>query len=515
MGLQIFGNIDRSTLNRGLVVSATNLSDKPAPQMTAGDSIAIDVFLTGQDGLLNIQEDFPTRRLGIGSLNARPTGGTWDLGAQTGIAYNVNATDLDTAITAEVAACTVTQLTDFVFKVVFTSNGAQSIPAVDASGLTPSSTVSVKRLVDGDGSTQEQWLIRLFQNPIALIDSTWTDISGNGIRGTLNLGTTGIYDLLGTASSASTTFELELTDASGNIQTIFQLPLTITGEVVGEGVAGVAAFDSYATGSQLVDAATRSNYIIVSAADGSDTSGLREREDLPFATPSAAIAVATANDVIVIRDGNFSNDTETLPDSVTIAVNPSAIGPICSTTATNQSILIGAFSGLIHEGTGTITLGAVDMNFVDIQGASGSVSINNSKIAARSIETRNAVQITGGCDVKIDNCRITSEDAGESAVKVSTFTGSVLLSDCEIKSSAATGTFPADACEIVSTLTGSVQIKDCTMIGTSTGTYLAEAIKADTDCTVQIQGSLNSNVEVSTTVTLDGGMFHTDSNFDI
>ena len=75
---------------------------------------------------------------------------------------------------------------------------------------------------------------------------------------------------------------------------------------------------------------------------------------------------------------------------------------------------------------------------------------------------------------------------GETAIKVSTFTGSVLLSDCEVKSSAATATNPADALEVVSTLTGSIQIKGCTFIGTSTGTYLAEAIKADTACTVPL-----------------------------
>ena len=514
MGLSIYANIDAVSLMTARVQSSTDLRPKNFKQLAAGDRTVVDVYLTGQDGLMNIQ-DYPTRRLGYGQLNARPTGGTFDLGSQTGLAFDITAAALETAIEAEVAACTITELASFVFKVKFDANGAQTLPSVDASNLTPASTVNIQRLVEGDASTQEQWLIRIFQNPIALIDSTWTDIAGNGVRGALNLGTEGIYDLLGNQTIVESTIELELTDADGDVQTIFQVPITITGEVIGQGVTGVAEFDSYATRSLLVDATTRSNYIIVSAADGSDTSGLREREDLPFATPSAALAVATANDVIVVRDGNFSNDEVTLPDSVTVAVNPSAIGPICSTTATRQSILIGAFSGLVHESTGTTTLGAVDMNFIDIKGTSGNVSITNSKIAARDIETRNAVQITGGCSVKIDNCRITSEDAGEAAIKVSTFTGSVLLSDCEVKSSAATGTFAADALEIVSTLTGSIQIKDCTFIGTSTGTYLAEAIKGDTACTVQIQGSLNSNVDVSSTVTLSGGIFNTDSNFNI
>lgn len=514
MSLQIFANSDRSTMSRGLVVSATNLTERAALNMIAGDQIVIDLYLTGQSGLQNIQ-DYPTVRLGIGSLNARPEGGTWDLGSETGIAYDESAAGIETAIESEVNDCSVTQLAPFVFKVKFDTDGAQTIPAVDATGLTPASTVSIQRIVVGDASTREEWLIRLFQNPIALIDSEWSNITGNGIRGALNLGTEGIYDLLGSDTSAQATAELELTDANGDVQTIFQVPVTISGKVIGNGVTGVAAFDSYATNAAFVDSATRSNYVIVSAANGSDTSGLREREDRPFATPSAAIAVATVNDVIIIRDGNFSNDTITIPDSVTIAANPSSIGPNCVSTATNQFILIGQFASLSHAGTGTATLGAVDMNYLNVSGASGSLSIRNSLFAARDIETQSAVEITGGCNVRFDQCRITSDKPGSPAIIVSTFTGAAFLADSEIKAAVATGTSAADAFEIVSTLTGSVQIKDCTLIGTSTGTYLAEAIRADTACTVQVQGSLSSNVEVSATVTFDGGMLHTDSNYDI
>ena len=65
MSLQIFANSDRSTMSRGLVVSATNLTERAAPNLIAGDQIVIDLFLTGQSGLQNIQ-DYPTVRLGIG-----------------------------------------------------------------------------------------------------------------------------------------------------------------------------------------------------------------------------------------------------------------------------------------------------------------------------------------------------------------------------------------------------------------------------------------------------------------
>ena len=513
MGLQIHANIDSSTLASGRVVSESDLRPKSFKSFVAGDSVVLDLFLTGQDGLLNIQA-FPTVRLGFGTLNARPTGGNFTYGAQT-IAYNASASALDTAITAENAPCTVTLITPFVYKVAFNANGAQTIKTVDATGLTPTSTVLITKLVTGTGSTKEQWLVRIFANPIALVD-TFTNIDGQGIRGSLNLGTAEIYQLLGASTSVDTTIELELTDTSGNIQTIFQMPAKITGEVIGQGVSGAVNFSSFATASSVIAGSTRSGYVIVSAANGSDTTAVRDREDLAFATPSVAMSVATAGDTFIIRDGDFSNSAElVIADDVTVAVNPTAIAPICSTTASRTCTLIGNFAGVNHASIGTVTLAATDMNFLDVTATSGTLDVSNSRFSARSSETKQAVQITNGCAVRIDNSRITSDDAGQPAIQVSTFTGSVVLSDCEVKSSTATGSLPAHAMRVVSTLTGSIQLKDCTLISTTTGSNIGKTIEADVACTGQLQGSLNGNNIVSTTVTLDGGILNVDSNYDI
>lgn len=516
MGLQIFANIDATQLNTARVVSANDLRPKKFKPLAAGDGTVVDLFLTGDGGLQNIQ-DYPTVRLGIGTISARPESGSFLYGSTT-VTFSTNqttlATNIDTAITAENAACTVTSLGGYAFEVSFTANGAQTIQAIDADLLTPDSTVTIVELVAGTASSPAKWLVRLFANPIALVD-TFSDISGNGIRGSLNLGTVGVYDLLDDNTSASTTIELELTDSDGNIQTIFQMPLTISGEVVGQGVTGVATFGSYATSSQLVDATTRSNYIFVSAADGSDSNGLQNREDRPFATALTAVATADANDIVVIRDGDFSATSATASVDMTIMVNPSAIGPEITSSGVNVT-LIGPFNGYRQLGSGTATLSSVEMNYVDASGTSGSVYMTDSRLSASTTETYNAVQVTGGKTIRINDSRITSVDAGQAAIGVSTFTGSLFLNDCEVKSAASTGTFAADAMEITSTLTGSVQIKDSTFIGTDgTGTFVAKAIDADTACTVQIQGSLNSNKAVSTTVTLDGGVFNENSNYDI
>ena len=52
---------------------------------------------------------------------------------------------------------------------------------------------------------------------------------------------------MASASTLSGYFEIELTDAGGNVDTIIQAPIVIVGEVIGDGVAGTATFASYIT----------------------------------------------------------------------------------------------------------------------------------------------------------------------------------------------------------------------------------------------------------------------------
>lgn len=248
MALQIFANLDRNTLSSGLVVSATNLNQKAAPQLVAGDKISIDVFLTSSSGIQDIQT-YSVQRLGIGSINATPTGGTYkiDYGGSSNETLQFNATAQDFADAIETNAPSVpspatgTEIAPFTYIIDFGSFGTCDLPTIESS-LTPLSTVSVQRLVTGDSSTKEQWLVRIYQNPIALVD-TWTNVEPitdqKAIRGSLNLGTQGIFDLLDGNASAVATIELELTDSSGNLQTIFQAPTTIFSQVIGEAIAGV------------------------------------------------------------------------------------------------------------------------------------------------------------------------------------------------------------------------------------------------------------------------------------
>ena len=234
MGQSIFINFDSETLTsrcRGI----DDLRTRKFSPFVAGDSIVFDLFLTGTSGLLNIQDY--TTRIGVGNLNARPESGEYLVGGFT-LDYNNSAVDLEATIESATGnGCSVIELSPFVFKVSFDAVGAQTIPAIDSSDLSPRSTVDRQTLQAGDATTKEIWLWRLYANPIAFTD-VFTNIAGDGVQGTIALSTAGIYDLLGDNASVKTFFEIELTDSVGDIITVMQTSIVLTGEVIGEGFTG-------------------------------------------------------------------------------------------------------------------------------------------------------------------------------------------------------------------------------------------------------------------------------------
>jgi len=236
MSQSIYINNDAEDLRAARVRGATDLRSQKFTQFVAGDSLVLDLYLTGIGGALNIQ-DYAEVRLGIGNLDARPESGSYLVGGSDTLAYDHTAAELETIIDSQVAGATVTQLADFVFKVQFDAVGAQTIPSLDFINLQPRSTVSVSRLVTGDATTKESWLWRLFRDPLAFTN-TFTDIPNNGIRGTLSLATAGIYDLIANVDQVQTFFEVELTDTSGNVQTSLQARVKLNGEVIGHNFSG-------------------------------------------------------------------------------------------------------------------------------------------------------------------------------------------------------------------------------------------------------------------------------------
>lgn len=403
MGLQIYGNIDAGSLLTGKVQSVNNLSSSGIKDLVAGDSQDLEVFLTSQTGLVNIQDY--SLRIAIGDINAKPTGGTWRLGATTGIAYNVSAGDLQTAITTNSANNTTTELAPFTFKTVFTANGAQTIPTIDATGLTPSSSVSITKLVTGDGSTQEQWLTRIFANPLTLQD-TFTNFTktgvGEGVLGSLGLGTPEIYDqFTSTITSFQSTLEMEITDTDGNVNTIFQIPVTIGSEVIGAGITVSSLTPSnFQTASDVnttIDSVTsQASSLYVSADRGNDATGTRNSTTKPYATLAGAVADASSSDTIFIVDGDFSSESLTLSKSLTFILS----GLRNQTKGGN----ITTSSPLVLVGTG-------------VRNEFGDISCSDS-FQAQNVQM-STLAMTGTSTSRIDNCTI----AGGSDVSL-TYSGS-------------------------------------------------------------------------------------------
>ena len=240
----VFVNVNANAVASSRVVSLTNNQAEAWQKFTIGDNRNFQLYFTDGAGAYVDVSAYATFRVGVGGINKRPTGGTFDLtggaGTQT-IAFDASAATMDTAITAAQAACTATTPVAGVWIVKFDAAGAQSLPTTDGSLLTPDSSVSVKRLVVGDGSTKEEWIIRLFQTPWAYSES-WSAIT-NGVSGSLNFGTENLYKEMAAADSVSGYFEIELTDASANVTTVIQAPVTVLGPVIGDGATASGAFE--------------------------------------------------------------------------------------------------------------------------------------------------------------------------------------------------------------------------------------------------------------------------------
>ena len=247
------------TENLYINANATSLSSARVQSVSSDQAVQFKSFVIADKKDLNLYvvdgsgayvdiSGYSAVRVGVGGLNKTPTGGTFSLTGTLGtetIAADASADSMDLAITAAQAACSVTKPASGVWIITFDAVGAQSLPTTDASSLKPECSVSVKSLVTGDGSTKAQWIIRAFQTPWAYSES-WSNIT-NGVTGSLNFGSKNLYDAMQSASSLSGYFEVELTDVGGNVVTIIQAPVVITGEVIGDGVAGTATFASYIT----------------------------------------------------------------------------------------------------------------------------------------------------------------------------------------------------------------------------------------------------------------------------
>jgi len=328
----IFVNANSQSLASARVLSSTSDQAVGFKNFVLADKLELNIYVVDGSGSYIDISGYSAVRVGVGGLNKTPTSGTFSLTGTLGtssIAYNADTTAMDTAITSAQAACSVINPSAGVWIIEFDAVGAQALPTTDADGLEPECSVSVKSLVTGDGSTKAQWIIRAFQTPWAYSES-WSNIS-NGVTGSINFGSKNLYEAMASASSLSGYFEVELTDAGGNVDTIIQATVVIVGEVIGDGVAGTATFASYITKNfeTIIVALTDQTE---NASVGTDKVTFRAPYGITLTSVRASSAVAPVGSELImdINEGGSS----ILSTKLSIDA-----GETTSTTATTPAVI--------------------------------------------------------------------------------------------------------------------------------------------------------------------------------
>jgi len=179
-----------------------------------------------------------TYQVAIGLTDDPPTSGDWNIsiGAQavTGIAWNVTAPALQTALSAawvaaSYPAVTVTQLSPQTFRVKANSNGTvPSMTTTATNNLSPDSVVSIVVEQAGSGSTPAIQVIQLRQTPVAYATPT-TQLPAASVTATVKQSGSAtknkIYDITTNAYEGS--YSVDIT-VSGTTQTVGVITLDMT-----------------------------------------------------------------------------------------------------------------------------------------------------------------------------------------------------------------------------------------------------------------------------------------------
>lgn len=537
MANQIFVNADAVTLGDGVCLNLNDLRRKSVKNFGIGDAPVFEIFLTGQRGAQDIQTQFSTFKLGVGTPGASTftTGDVTITGSGGGTTItNANldsASTWQSTIATETAANTTTALDTYKFHVKFTANGARTLPTV-TNTIDPASSVSIVRLVTGTASVKEQWLVQVFNNPIALqtshnpITRTFNGASVNGIEMTLGLQTAELVKALGSSSSLTTTLEFEATDTNTNQITLFQVPFTVTTETIGSGTGATATYSNFLVASDLDSFRQRANTVFVSDSRGNDTTGTADKRNKPFATITAAIAAAGSGDAMVIEDGVFTSSANIIVNKpLFVELYPKVEIPGLSATQglldlrgpgkVNGSVL--ASTG---AGTGDLFLRDVQVESVQINTAAETY-IEDTKIIGQTVLASGAspVVVTSGSSAGgtcvFKNCRI-SERNQNSLVNFDDSVGSFAFDGCTFETQSSSNAYIFEYEN--ANRSPLVYVKDCVMIGTRSDAKLFKKTNAALDPIIRFVGGLTTmNIE---TDPFDGGQseytvsgnFNQDSN---
>ncbi len=338
------------------------------PVFVYGDNNPVQVYLT--DGLGGFDADSGavgvTMKMGIVTPGAQPTGGTYKLQYNGGdktaaIDYNDSAADIETALDALTGVSVAVTGSFPCYEIEWDSTGAQNditaaTGASDDNALTPDGSISVSKLVDGDGSNKEKLLLEIRRAPHALL-STWSTIT-NGWSGDFNTRTAEICELLGTSASIDSTLEVEITDASGKIYTVAQVPCVVRNHGIDTGSPALNTPDDYYTETEADNLFVKKAQNLADVADAatSRTNLGISAANTPFSANDATDWTVEPDDVKEALDeladrtnGLSATKTESAKYTVTEAGTPQNLDPEDSDAITTYWIDAQAGTGAYEK----------------------------------------------------------------------------------------------------------------------------------------------------------------------
>ena len=364
--MQLVFNAAATDPANALTRSVTNNGPAAVPVFVVGDNPLVSLYVSSGAGGYDSDSGSATviPWLGIGGPGAEPSGGTWWLGVSTATSgtltsgrryqiqtfvagddfanvgaasnatgviftasgttpttwtnastvieitanldYNATAAAVEAAIeaTQAVVGVAVTKPTAAAIYVVkWDSAAAVSLMTGGGGELTPASSAVVSETQTGSASVQEIQIVRLVRTPAAL-QTTWAQIT-DGWQARLGCNTAGLFDLLASASSASSYLELQLVDGSGNIRTVGQTQCRLRNEVVSPSALIPSALPTYYTAAQ---ARALFACFYRDSTQGSQVAGITETTIATVDCPAMGVDDEVQFSAVITRDaGQVAN----------------------------------------------------------------------------------------------------------------------------------------------------------------------------------------------------------------
>jgi hypothetical protein len=329
------------------------------PEFILGDQRVVRIIIVGADGAPTAISGDATASLAValGEVGSTPTSGTFTVtyGANTtpALAYNITATALQAALNtlASITAAggvVVTGQTSG-FRVVFNTNGARTDITGDGTELNPSSAVFNMTIEAGDGSTQSVQFLRIRQTVIAFQD-TWTQyldpidgVTSIGWEGEIDTNTIEAALWLGNSASKQTSFEVQLTDSSGNVTTLMQQAVTFRNDIIDPSTLQNVLLPSFLTAAQAAA-------LYVPLTQKGANNGVAEL-DAGGKVPATQIPTGVG-----VGDMLGANNLSELTNTATARTNL-GLGTMATETATNYLSKAGNLAGLANPFTSISNLG--------------------------------------------------------------------------------------------------------------------------------------------------------------